>query len=54
MADYWYNVNTHQVEKGAQSDYTQLLGPFDTEAEAQQALAKVKANNDAWDAGEDD
>lgn len=47
--DYWYNVNTGEVEVGAQSDWTQLIGPYATRAEAQDALDRVKARNEAWD-----
>jgi cell division septation protein DedD len=54
MPQYWYNVKTHQVEEDAQSDWTQLIGPYNSRDEAEQALAKVKARNDAWDAAEDD
>lgn len=51
---YWYNVNTKSIEKGAQSDWSQLLGPYDTEAEARTALEKVQARNDAWDAEDEE
>lgn len=51
---YWYNVNTKTIEKGAQSDWSQLLGPYDSEAEARTALEKVQARNEAWDAADED
>ncbi|RII42977.1 SPOR domain-containing protein [Galactobacter valiniphilus] len=51
--NYWYNVNTHEVEVGPQSDWTQLIGPYATRADAEAALAKVKANNEAWDEDEE-
>lgn len=54
MPQYWYNVKTHEVEVDAQSDWTQLIGPYQSREEAEQALAKVRARNEAWDAGEDD
>ncbi|WP_407080032.1 SPOR domain-containing protein [Arthrobacter jinronghuae] len=53
MADYWFNVVTHQVEEGPQSDWTKLLGPYPTREEAELALQKVQARNKAWDADED-
>ena len=56
-SEFWYNVNTHQVEVGAQSDWSQLLGPFGTREEAQAAMDRVRANNetaDAWDERDDD
>ncbi|MDV2976391.1 UNVERIFIED_CONTAM: SPOR domain-containing protein [Actinomycetes bacterium ARC8] len=51
---YWYNVSTKTVEKGPQSDWSQLLGPYDTVAEAEAAMAKVQARNEAWDEVEED
>ncbi|MER8026168.1 SPOR domain-containing protein [Glutamicibacter protophormiae] len=51
---YWYNVKTKTIEKGAQSDWSQLLGPYDSEAEARTALEKVQARNEAWDAADED
>ncbi len=54
MSEYWYNVVTHQVEEGPQSDWSQLLGPYDSREEAEQAIARVQANNERWDEAEDD
>lgn len=53
MADFWYNVVTREVEEGAQSDWTQLIGPYKTRTEAEQALQKVQQRNEAWDAQDD-
>lgn len=53
MADFWYNVVTREVEQGAQSDWTQLIGPYETRAEAEKALKKVQQRNEAWDAQDD-
>lgn len=49
MAEYWFNVVTHEVEKGPQSDWTKLLGPYKTAEEAELALQKVQQRNEAWD-----
>jgi hypothetical protein len=49
MVEYWYNVRTHEVEEDAQSDWTQLIGPYKTREEAQKALEKVKERNRSWD-----
>lgn len=49
MSEYWYNVVTKQVEEGPQSDWSQLLGPYQSHAEAEQAIAQVQANNERWD-----
>ena len=54
MPQFWYNVKTHEVEEDAQSDWTQLIGPYETREEAEQALEKVRARNDAWEAQDED
>jgi hypothetical protein len=54
MPQYWYNVNTHQVEQDAQSGWKELIGPYDTREEAEAALAKVHERNETWEAQEDD
>ncbi len=54
MAQYWYNVETHEVEKDAQSDWQKLIGPYETRAEAEAALDRVRARNEAADAFEED
>jgi SPOR domain len=54
MPEYWFNVVTHQVEVGAQSDWTQLIGPYETRAEAEKALEKVRERNEAWEAQDED
>lgn len=46
---YWFNVLTHQVEKGPQSNWTQLLGPYDSAAEAETAMEKVRRRNEQFD-----
>ena len=43
MPEYWYNVNTHEIEEDAMSDWSQLIGPYKTREEAEHALEKVKA-----------
>ncbi|WP_313955542.1 SPOR domain-containing protein [Kocuria palustris] len=47
--EYWYNLRTGQVEQGQQSDYSQLIGPYASEAEAQKALETAAAKSKAWD-----
>lgn len=49
MSEYWYNIRTGQVEEGAQSSWKHLLGPYDTHAEAAQAMNRVQENNERWD-----
>lgn len=54
MAQYWYNVQTHEVEKDAQSGWQSLIGPYDSREQAEQALAKVQERNAAADALDDE
>ena len=54
MTEYWYNVNTHEIEEDAMSDWSQLIGPYKTRDEAEHALEKVKARNEAWEKGDED
>ena len=49
MTEYWFNVVTHEVEEGPQSDWTKLLGPYQTRQEAESALLLVQQRNEAWD-----
>lgn len=53
MADYWFNINTGEVEQGAHSSWKHLLGPYKSYAEATQAMERVKENNEKWDEGDD-
>ncbi|MHA7144140.1 SPOR domain-containing protein [Arthrobacter sp. TmT3-37] len=53
MTEYWFNVRTHEVEEDRQSDWSQLIGPYATRAEAEKALEKVQQRNDAWDRDDD-
>ncbi|WP_285726811.1 SPOR domain-containing protein [Psychromicrobium xiongbiense] len=53
MTEYWYNLRTHQVEEDALSDWTQLIGPYATREDAEHALEKVRARNDAWEDNEE-
>jgi hypothetical protein len=54
MTEYWYNVNTHEVEEDALSDWSQLIGPYKTREEAEHALEKVRARNESWEKGDED
>ncbi|GAA4764885.1 SPOR domain-containing protein [Citricoccus nitrophenolicus] len=54
MSEYWYNVVSHQVEEGPQSDWSKLLGPYASRAEAEQAIAQVQSNNERWDEADED
>lgn len=57
MAQYWYNVETHAVEKDAQSGWQSLIGPYETREQAEAALDQVRARNvaaDAYDEADDE
>ncbi|WP_157374459.1 SPOR domain-containing protein [Haematomicrobium sanguinis] len=47
--EFWYNMITKKVEVGAQSDWSQLLGPYETREEAEHAPEKVRENTERWD-----
>jgi hypothetical protein len=53
MADgdrqYWYNITTKEVEEGHRSSWQDLMGPYATREEAQDALARAAARTEAWD-----
>ncbi len=51
---YWYNTATGSVEKGAQSNFENRMGPYDTEEEARNALNEAADRNEAWDAQDKD
>ncbi|KQR54434.1 methionine aminopeptidase [Leifsonia sp. Leaf336] len=45
---YWYNMKTGQVEQGFLSPAPDRVGPFDTRAEAENALEKLRENSAKW------
>ena len=45
---YWFNTRTKQVELGLKSSSEDRIGPFETEAEAANAEAIIKARSEAW------
>jgi hypothetical protein len=51
---YWFNIRTKQVEHGLRSSSEDRIGPFETEAEAVNAEAIVKARSEAWRAQENE
>lgn len=52
--EYWFNIVTGTVESGPQSDWSQLLGPYNSRAEAELAMTKVRERNEQWDAEDED
>lgn len=48
---FWYNVSTGQVEEdGATDPKGDLMGPYGTQEEAQNALATAREKTEKWDA----
>jgi hypothetical protein len=45
---FWFNIKTKQVEHGLKSSSLDRIGPFETEAEAKNAEATVKARSEEW------
>lgn len=50
MTEYYYNVDTGEVEEGKQSSGMELMGPYASREEAAQALSIAQRRNEAWDA----
>jgi hypothetical protein len=49
---YWYNVSSRQVESHddpGRSRADDLMGPYDTEQEAQAALDTARRRTEEWD-----
>jgi hypothetical protein len=47
---YWYNVDTGEVQTDETKGRGELMmGPYDTEAEARNAIAAARARTEQWD-----
>jgi hypothetical protein len=46
---YWFNVRTGEVDQGHRRPGADLLGPYATREEAQNALEKARQRTEAWD-----
>ncbi|MDE9367490.1 methionine aminopeptidase [Luteipulveratus sp. YIM 133132] len=47
---YWYNVSTGRVEEDGSTDPKgELMGPYDTQEQAQAALATAQQKTEQWD-----
>ena len=47
---YWYNLATRQVETDEnKSPSDDLMGPYDSEADAARALDTARERTEAWD-----
>lgn len=49
MSDYWFCLKHHTVEGAGGCRAADRLGPYETEAEAANALEKVAERNEQWD-----
>ncbi|MCV2393803.1 SPOR domain-containing protein [Actinotalea sp. M2MS4P-6] len=49
MAEYWFNIETRQVEVGHRSPWDKLMGPYPTREAAERALSTAHERSDAWD-----
>lgn len=45
---FWFNIRTKQVEHGLKSSSLDRIGPFNSEAEAENAEATVRARSEEW------
>ncbi|GIG55552.1 SPOR domain-containing protein [Demequina activiva] len=52
QVEYFFNTRTRMVEKGRQSSWEHLMGPYGSAEEAARALEKAQERTEAWD--EDD
>ncbi len=47
---YWFNVDSGQVETDdTRSQDANVMGPYDTQDAAAQALQTARSNTEAWD-----
>lgn len=47
--DWYYNLETREVEKGLVSDWTKRIGPYPTREAAEHALDIAASRNATWD-----
>ena len=56
MADdkWYYDLATGEAVQGKVGGWENRMGPYDSRGEAEDALARAKARNEAWDAQDED
>ena len=47
---WYYDTATGEAVQGKVKNWENRMGPYATRAEAEAALARAKARNEAWDA----
>jgi hypothetical protein len=52
--EYFFNTRTKMVEKGRQSSWEHVMGPYATHEEANKALETADARNQQWEDEDDD
>lgn len=52
--EFWFNLKTGLVETGKQSAASYRVGPFDTEAEAANALKTLAERTAKWNVEEEE
>lgn len=51
--EFYFNTRTKMVEKGRQSSWEHLMGPYDSREEAERALDIAQQRNDEWEDDDD-
>ena len=46
---FWFNPGTGEVEEGAESPWTERMGPYATREEAHAALQEARRRTETWD-----
>lgn len=46
--EYYFNTRTQMVEKGRQSSWEHLMGPYDTAEDAANAMEIARKRSQAW------
>ncbi len=49
MGEFYFNLETHEVEEGKVSDWRARMGPYPTREAAGQALQEAARRTKAWD-----
>jgi hypothetical protein len=47
--EWYYNLETHEVEEGLISDWTKRIGPYPTREAAERALETAARRTAEWD-----
>ena len=51
---WYYDIATGEAVRGKVTGWENRMGPYSSRGEAEAALAKAKARNEAWDAQDED